>query len=141
MPGGHCQCGAIRFEFSGEPSDVSFCHCSICRKLSGSAFAPYIEVAASDLRISGDPALARRYAVTERLTKIFCGTCGTPLFTEHSAFPGLAYICIGALDSTEGIVPEYHQFVASKARWYEIRDGLPQYDGWPESDTRSPGNA
>ena len=139
MPGGHCQCGAIRFEFSGEAADASFCHCSICRKFSGSAFAAYVEVARSDLRISGDPSLARRYAVTERLTKLFCGTCGTPLFTEHSTFPGFTYVNLGALDSAEGVAPEYHQFVGSKARWYEINDGLPQYHAWPESGTRSPG--
>lgn len=128
---GQCQCTGIRFEFDGEPSDASFCHCAICRKLSGSAFAAYIEVATPDLRVRGTELIAS-WAVTDRLTKKFCGRCGTPLFTEHASFPQFTYVSLGVLDDDRGLVPEYHQFVASKAGWYEIRDGLPQFREWPE---------
>jgi hypothetical protein len=38
---GSCTCGDVEFHISGELTDVSFCHCSICRKVSGSAFASY----------------------------------------------------------------------------------------------------
>ena len=129
---GRCQCTGVAFEFSGEPTDASFCHCSICRKLSGSAFAAYIEVATGDLRITAGSGLIRRYDITARLTKKFCGACGTPVFTEHSAFPQFTYLSLGVLDDDDGVVPEYHQFTGSKAKWYAITDGLPQYEGWPE---------
>jgi len=59
-------------------------------------------------------------------------TCGTPLFTEHSAFPEYTYIGLGIMDSDEGIVPEYHQFVGSKAKWYAINDQMPQFEEWPD---------
>jgi hypothetical protein len=128
---GCCQCAGVRFEFSGEPTDASFCHCSICRRLSGSAFAAYIEVGSDDLRVTVGADLIRYYDITARLTKKFCGSCGTPLFTEHSAFPQFTYVSLGVLDDDEGVVPEYHQFTASKAKWYSIMDGLPQYGEWP----------
>ena len=139
MRTGQCQCGGVRFEFSGDPTDASFCHCSICRRLSGSAFAAYIEVSTPDLRIAAGSGLIRRYGITDRLTKQFCATCGTPLFTEHSAFPQFTYVSLGVLDSSEGVVPEYHQFVGSKAEWYEINDGLPQYEKWPDPGGGGPG--
>jgi hypothetical protein len=72
------------------------------------------------------------YDITDRLTKKFCGKCGTPLFTEHSAFPQFTYISIGALDDDRGVVPEYHQFVGSKAKWYAINDDLQQFEERPD---------
>ena len=129
---GRCQCACVVFEFFAEPTDASFCHCSVCRKLSGSAFAAYIEVATGDLRVTAGSGSIRRYDVTARLTKKFCETCGTPMFTEHSAFPQFTYVSLGVLDDDEGVVPEYHQFTGSKAQWYAITDGLPQYEEWPE---------
>lgn len=128
---GCCQCAGVRFEFCGEPTDASFCHCSICRRLSGSAFAAYIEVASDDLKVNAGIDLIRRYDITARLTKKFCSSCGTSLFTEHSAFPQFTYVSLGVLDNDDGVVPEYHQFTASKAKWYSITDGLPQYREWP----------
>jgi hypothetical protein len=129
---GQCQCGHIRFEFEGEPSDASFCYCSICQKLSGSAFAAYIEVATSDLRITQGKDQASSYNVTTCLKKKFCGTCGTPLFTEHASFPEFTYISLGVMNDHQGIVPQYHQFVGSKVKWYEISDDLPQFEQWPD---------
>jgi len=38
---------------------------------------------------------------------------------------------IGALEQDPGNRPQMNIFVGSKAPWYEITDGLPQYDEWP----------
>lgn len=133
MRSGQCQCAGIRFEFDGEATDASFCYCSVCRRLSGSAFAAYIEVAADKLNVVQGAEKIRSYKVTDRLTKKFCTVCGTPLFTGHSSFPEFTYVSLGVLDDDSGVVPEYHQFVGSKVKWYEIRDDLPQFDEWPDS--------
>lgn len=132
MHTGHCHCEAIRFEIDGEPSDVSFCHCSLCRKLSGSAFTAYFEVSQAALRIEDSDGTLEQYAVTAKLTNAFCRRCGTPLFTSHADYPDFVYPCITALDDDTGIVPEYHQFVGSKAPWHRIADDLPQYQSWPD---------
>jgi len=42
---------------------------------------------------------------------------------------------IGALDSDPQIHPLAHQFVASKASWFDIHDGIPQF---PEAAPPSP---
>jgi hypothetical protein len=129
---GHCQCEGIRFELEGGPTDASFCYCSICRRLSGSAFAAYIEFESSTVRITEGADFLSRYDVTDKLVKRFCSTCGTSLFTAHSDFPHLIYVNLGAIDDHRGIVPRYHQFVGSKAEWYTIADSLPQFEEGPE---------
>jgi hypothetical protein len=129
-----CLCAGVRFEFDRKPADASFCHCSICRKLRGSAFAAYFEVAKSALRVAEGSRFISSYAATSRLTKRFCGKCGTPLFTYHSEFPGFAYVSLGALDDDRDVAPEYHQFDSSKAGWYEMLDGLPQFREWSDTE-------
>jgi hypothetical protein len=40
---------------------------------------------------------------------------------------------MGTLDDDPGILPLCHEFVGSKAPWYEINDSLPQHREFPES--------
>jgi hypothetical protein len=129
---GQCQCTAVGFAFDGEPTDASFCHCSLCRRLSGSAFGAYIEVADSEFRITSGMDRLSRYKVTQNLESLFCGTCGASVYMTHARFPGYTYISLGALIDDHGIAPQYHQFVGSKAGWHEISDALPQFEEWPE---------
>lgn len=52
------------------------------------------------------------------------------LYTTHGAFPELVHISLGVLDDETDAKPSHHIFVGSKAKWYEITDGLPRYDRW-----------
>jgi hypothetical protein len=131
---GHCHCGSIRFEFAGEPTDVSFCHCSICRRISGSAFGAYVEVPEAALTVTTGGDKLARYKPTELLEKEFCRNCGVQIFTRHRNFPGYAFINLAVVSDDHGLAPEYHQFVGSKAKWHEISDALPQFSEWPSHD-------
>lgn len=129
---GHCQCDRIHIQCANEPPDVSFCYCSLCRKLSGSAFEAYIEVPLTTFEVTRGAEHLTVYDITDRFTKQFCKHCGTMLFSTHTSFPDVVYICPGLLDDTEGLTPKFHQFVGSKAPWYAITDRLTQYEGWFE---------
>jgi hypothetical protein len=124
---GQCYCARIRYEFSGDPTDVSCCHCSICRRLTGTAFGTYVGVSDKNLRIVKGAGNLAHYDATRKLTTQFCTTCGANLFTTHLDFPGKTYISLGTLIDDSGIVPECHQFVGSKAKWHQISDSLPQF--------------
>lgn len=102
--------------------------------MSGSAFTAWCEVPAAGFRLADGTGALASYPITDRLVKRFCRSCGTPLFSEHSGFPGFVYVSLGILDEDAGIVPEYHQFVGSRARWYTIGDDLPQFDEWPPDE-------
>lgn len=133
MHTGRCNCGKVRYEFSGEPTDASFCHCSICRRLTGSAFGAWYEAPGEGFNLQGGEHLSA-YRATERLEIRFCRVCGATVLATHSSWPESRYIPLGTLDRDAEIVPEYHQFVGSKAAWFEIHDSLRQYDTWPDGE-------
>lgn len=74
---GGCQCGAVRYALHSEPTDPHVCHCRMCQKAFGNAFAPLAGVALSDFAwVRGEPGIYRSSEVVERG---FCRDCGTPL--------------------------------------------------------------
>ena len=51
-----CNCGAIRIEARGELVRVGLCHCSICRKESGTPFTVNAIWCADDVTVKGNTA-------------------------------------------------------------------------------------
>lgn len=135
--GGRCQCGAVRLELNGPILESGYCHCSLCRRQSGSAFAAYGEIASEQVRLVDDEEKLARYDITERLSKWFCSVCGTTLYDLHSAFPGYHYVSLGILDDDADVSPAFHQFLSSKATWYRFSDDLRRHDGWSDDEPAS----
>lgn len=126
---GSCLCGSIRFEVLSPPLYAGYCHCSECRKFSGSAFSAMAGVKLGDLRVADPENYLGTYRKTSMSAMKFCRNCGSSLFVEKSGY-GLAHVRLGTLDSECPIKPQAHVHVASKASWYEIpQDGLPQFPG------------
>jgi len=127
MHKGSCLCGAVRYEIAGELGPIVLCHCSKCRKASGSAFNAVAPVARRDFRLlSGGDAIARHES-SPGVCLAFCRHCGSSLFSERDSLPDVLRLRLGTLDTPVGARPSAHIFVASKADWYEILDGAPQY--------------
>ncbi len=114
---GSCNCGAIRFEVSGDPKGASFCHCGQCRKQSGGIWSSaYVEE--SDLTITGDP---EWYASSPQASRCFCPTCGAFLFWKQHDETTISF-ALGAIDGPTELTLEKHIFVADKGDYYEIAD-------------------
>jgi hypothetical protein len=125
---GGCLCGAVRYELTGAPVWAHHCHCSRCRRITGSAFASNLFAARDALRYTRGESHLRSYKVpeAERFTHVFCDVCGSSLpFVNESL--GLVGIPMGSLDGDPGIAPRAHIFVDSKAPWFTITDRLPQH--------------
>ena len=134
---GSCLCGAVRYEIRGELGPIVMCHCGQCRKAQGSAFATNAAVRAADFAIvAGEDALVG-FESSPGKKRHFCRHCGSPIISTRDAIPGVVRVRIGTLDSDVGAAPSAHIYVASKAAWVEIRDGLPQYAGLEPSRNRS----
>lgn len=130
MVKGSCLCGGAQYEIDGEVKLMAHCHCSMCRKHHGAAFATYIGVNTSDFRwVKGEDLLVR-YQSSPGHTRGFCRVCGSTLPVPD---PGATdfYLPAGTLDGDPGPRPAAHIFVASKAPWFEISDELPQFDEYP----------
>jgi len=126
---GGCLCGGVRYEVHGAFLRASHCHCSRCRRHTGTSHSTQGRARRSDFRLVSGEDLVRVYAPDGGgAVKAFCSVCGSSLFGGQ--WPGGEEITIrlGSVDGDPGIRPQFHTFVASKAPWDEIRDGLPQYE-------------
>jgi hypothetical protein len=122
---GQCLCGAVRYEVNGKLDDPHACHCGQCRRQSGH-FVAGAGAQREDFRLmSGDT--LKWYDSSPFAKRGFCSECGTALFWDGGEY-GLG-INMGSLDQPTGLRLERHIFVEDKADYYEITDGLPQYEG------------
>lgn len=131
MLSGSCLCGAVRYRVAGPVGPTSHCHCSMCRKAHGAAFATYARVARADFHFSAGAEDVRSYESSAGVTRTFCGRCGANLQFIEDAEPGHLELALGTLDGDPGVRPRAHIFVASKAPWYEITDALTRFEGPP----------
>ena len=126
---GGCYCGAVTFTTSGPVREVVYCHCSQCRRQTGH-FVAASGCADADLTIEGADNLTW-FAASPQAKRGFCSTCGSLLFwKEHGS--ERTSIMAGSFDKPSRLQSGYHICVADKGDYYEIADGLPQY----ESDDR-----
>lgn len=130
--GGRCLCGGVVIEIAATAGPFELCHCSRCRKASGSAFAAMLGVRAADVRFVAGHDLVTVYEAALRATPppyraAFCRRCGSPVPNPE---PGAAWLEVpaGLLDDDPGLRPDKHIYVDGKAPWFEITDALPQYD-------------
>lgn len=129
---GACLCGAVELQIDGEIKDASYCLCSICRKLTGSAFGAYGSVERTRFRwVQGEENLSE-YHPTPSTKRLFCATCGSFLATEHKLEPDSIFVSLGSLADEAELEVLYHQFVGSRASWHTIRDRLLQHQDWPD---------
>lgn len=130
---GRCLCGAISYEITGPLGKIYNCHCSKCRRWHGSAFRTRASVEASHFFwVSGEEYLSR-YQSSENVVKTFCSICGSNLISIYEDKPDFLGLALGGIEQDPGCSPKANIFVGSKAPWYEITDGLPQYEEWPPS--------
>lgn len=122
-----CLCKRVRFEIHGALGRASHCHCSMCRKATGAAFGTYATVKAENCRVVAGAELILRYKSSSGVERTFCSRCGSTLQFISDKQPGTVEVALGILDDDPGIRVPHHIFVGSKAPWFDITDGLPQY--------------
>jgi hypothetical protein len=124
---GGCGCGAVRFEVTEPLVSASYCHCTRCQRRSGTAASANARVVTGSVHITAGEAEVRTWAPEGGREKLFCGLCGSALFTRAPGRP-ISGVRLGAIDGDPGVRPQWHQYVAYAASWEELpEDGLPRY--------------
>jgi len=131
---GSCLCAAIRFEVDAFAPRTGNCHCSMCRKFHGAAYATIAEAHRDQFRwLCGEDAL-EAYTASNGTTRQFCRHCGSSLtFASPNADPDLVEIALGCFDDEVPVKPDAHIFVGSGASWARPTDDLPQYEAGRDS--------
>lgn len=133
---GNCLCGKVRYavEMTGKPGIFQYCHCSRCRKFTGSAFASNLLVRPEDFTWLEGEEYVGRYEVPEakHFATCFCLKCGSslPWLTRSGR---AVVVPAGTIEDDPEIRPMQNIFCASRAAWYVEPGSLPQYDELPPS--------
>ena len=122
MAKGECNCGAVAFEIDAGLAEVFVCHCSICRRSSGSNGMAVVVVDKERFRwVRGQSQIGSWRKPGADWEKWFCRTCGSPLpgrNDETRMFVPAGLISSGG----EAMRVAHHIWVDSKAPWDEIGD-------------------
>jgi hypothetical protein len=125
---GTCLCGAVRYGMDGPFGPMVHCHCSMCRKAHGSAFATF--VAAGSLEWTSGRENVASYASSAGGLRHFCRTCGSvtpPPQPEGER----VFVPAGNLLEDCGARPSAHLFTDSRAPWITLTDDLERFPAAP----------
>lgn len=127
---GKCLCGEVEVTIEGEISDIIHCHCSLCRKNSGTAYATNGFVNSADFSVTKGQDKLSQFSFKPGRTRHFCQLCGSPVFSSNSDDVNRIRLRLGILDSDILERPISHNFVSSKASWEQLDTELPRYDSF-----------
>jgi hypothetical protein len=128
---GRCYCGAVEYRVADEFEYAMNCHCSECRRTTGSAFKPMAGIPTEKLSLVKGQGATLQYG-DETTHNLHCRVCGSLLYSRVRE-GRYVHVAMGTLVDCPTIRPQRHIFVGSKAPWFEITDDLPQFEGFPTS--------
>jgi hypothetical protein len=133
---GSCLCGGVRISVPDRFAYFGTCHCSQCRKFSGSAFSVFAGVPFAEFEIANGESQIGYFEKSETGTLAFCSQCGSSLFGIRSDIE-MMHVRAGILDDVPSQKPNSHCFVGSKAPWHIITDEIRQYEELPQPRKRN----
>ena len=120
---GGCFCGAIRWE-AANLFDAGYCHCSICRRISGAPVFAFASFKVDDFRLTrGSP---KTFASSDTGRREFCGDCGSAVYFHADGWPYVS-VGIGSFDNPNDVRPTMHQCEADRLAWFDTTDNLPRF--------------
>lgn len=123
-----CLCGSVTWEIAAEPFHAFNCHCKLCRKAHGTAFATYWFLLPDQLHWTSNTDTIVRFRSSNRVNRSFCGTCGSvvPYASERGD-----HVVAPAGCHDDGRKSDCNIFVAHSAPWYDITGDLPRHADYP----------
>jgi hypothetical protein len=131
---GECLCGKVQYTAMGPFSAFHICHCTQCRRSTGSAHASNIFTTPDRLEWLSGQDQVKQYLPDEPnvISKSFCNHCGS-LVPYISAKSGRLIIPAGSLSEDPEIRPEDNIFWSDRASWYDTVSETPKFEGFPKS--------
>ena len=120
---GGCLCGQIRYAFDAEKLEGGSCYCRDCQRATGS---PMTTVTMTDtLRVSGETRTYSLQSAADRtVTRHFCPTCGSQLFTDAEMVPGARFVKCATLDDSSALNPMANYWLSAAADWAPVDRSL-----------------
>lgn len=135
MNNGSCLCGDIAWSVDGDFTMLVNCHCSICRKVHGSAYGAFVASSTEEFQWISGQDLIQSYQSSQDGARPFCPRCGSGVAVVMDK---LAFMPAGNLDGEINRSLDSHIFVAHKACWYDVADDAPQFGEFSPDYTGTP---
>ena len=134
-PAGSCLCGTIRYRITGPILNFQYCHCSRCRKFTGSAHAANLFTHPEHVEwLDGEDALGGFELDAEPgFLTAFCKNCGSSL-PSMSSTGGFWVVPAGSLDDDPGVTPRRNIFWGSRAPWFLDTGTLARHEELPDEE-------
>ncbi len=122
---GSCLCQAVSYQFHGPEYVFQYCHCSRCRKVTGSAHASNMFATPEQFSWLQGETLVQRFEPhdSRHFATCFCKQCGSNLPWMNKGGT-LVIIPAGTLDQDPQVRPSQNIFWDSRAPWYQSSDDL-----------------
>jgi hypothetical protein len=122
----------VKYEVAGEATRFYHCHCSRCRKATGTGHASNLFLQPARLRWLGGEEYVTEFKVPEakRFANTFCAICGGRL-PRQAIDSDVVMVPAGSLDDEAPIRPQANIFVDSRASWSCTSHELPAFPEFP----------
>jgi hypothetical protein len=135
MHTGSCLCKKVTFELDGDFDGFFLCHCSRCRKVTGSAHASNLFTKTGRLKWTvGQEQVKTFHLADTRFAKSFCCNCGSALPTDQGK---RILVPAGCLDNPVRTKPNAHIFTGSRADWDHDLAQVVEFEELPTTESRS----
>lgn len=123
-----CLCGSVKFAFTTFNGAIAHCHCSMCRKFTGAAYATFGTVNAEDIRWESGQDKITVYPSSDKAERGFCSGCGSSIFLRLRKPDAPYEIALGILDSEPEQLVSANIFCANRPQWAQGAEALPCFD-------------
>ena len=124
---GSCLCQEVGYEIGGSIIRLNFCHCTMCQKNHGAAFAPYLRVKKKDFAIVRGEEFIASYQSSQGITRTFCHRCGSNLQWIRASSNAMG-VAAGTLDSDIDMQPSAQYWCEDSKCWHQLRKDIRQYN-------------
>lgn len=127
---GSCLCGAVEFEAKVDRLRIYQCHCSLCKKQTGTASSCGSIIHSDDLVwVSGESNISK-WEKSTGFTSHFCSTCGSSV---PNKFRGRPYYWVPAgLIEGDDIEVVANIFVCEAAKWSNVSTDVNPFETRPD---------
>ena len=129
---GHCLCGAVSFTINAAPIGTGQCHCKDCQRASGTGHMSLARFNRNDVEFTGETTSFASTADSGNInTRHFCPKCGSRVYGENSAAPGVMNISAGCIDDHSWFVPGRVVYAKDRPKWDVTSTDVPNFDRMP----------
>jgi len=130
---GKCLCGGVTYAVNGAPLVVAQCHCEECRRLSGTGHTVGAMFPLDAVTVKGKLHRFKYVSATgSEVTKMFCPTCGSPVYRQNTRTPNHVTLSLGTMDDARDLRVEVVIFSQDKPHWDDLSEDVVSFATQPD---------